>query len=249
MKLKAVKTEIITNNNPGLHFFLKKYIPPLKEKSIVVLTSKVLSIFEKRYIKNNKVDKKSLIKKEADCYYPHPNKEWNIILTIKNNILIPSAGIDESNGFGHYILWPKNPFKSAAKIWIYLRNLYKIKDLGVIITDSKTTPLRWGTTGITIGYCGFQAVKDYAGKSDIFRKKLRVTKANIADGLAASAVVLMGEGAEQTPIVIIEDVKFVIFQNRPPTKKEINGFSIDLKDDLYYPILSSVKWAPGGKKQ
>src|SRR3989339_2058406 len=137
MKLKAVKTEIITNNNPGLHFFLKKYIPPLKEKSIVVLTSKVLSIFEKRYIKKNAVDKKSLIKKESDYYYPHPNKEWNIVLTIKNNILIPSAGIDESNGFGHYILWPHHPFKSAVGIWKQLRNKFKIKQLGVLITDSK----------------------------------------------------------------------------------------------------------------
>ena len=248
MILKAIKTAIVTNNNSGLDAFLDKYIPPLKEKSIVVLTSKVLSIFEKRYIKKNAVDKKSLIKKESDYYYPHPNKEWNIVLTIKNNILIPSAGIDESNGFGHYILWPKNPFNSALKIWKYLRKNFKIKQLGVIITDSKTTPLRWGTTGISIGYCGFEALKDYIGKPDIFNKKLRVTKANIADGLAAAAVAAMGEGAEQTPIIIIEDLKFVVFQDRPPTKKEINGFSIDLKKDLYYPVLSSIKWIPGGKK-
>ena len=204
MILTAIKTAIVTDNNSGLDAFLDNYIPPLKEKSIVVLTSKVLSIFEKRYIKKDQIDKKSLIKKESDYYCPRPNKEWDIVLTIKNNILIPSAGIDESNGFGHYILWPKNPFKSAVKIWKQLRNKFKIKQLGVIITDSKTTPLRWGTTGITLGYCGFEALKDYIGTPDIFNKNLRVTKANIADGLAAAAVVAMGEGAEQTPIVIIE---------------------------------------------
>jgi F420-0:gamma-glutamyl ligase len=39
-----------------------------------------------------------------------------------------------------------------------------------------------------------------------------MTKVNVADALAAAAVLVMGEGSEQTPLVVIGDVPFVTFQ-------------------------------------
>ena len=128
---------------------------------------------------------------------------YGIDLTIKNNILIPNAGIDESNGAGYFILWPKDPYKSARQIHQYLKKRFKIKNIGIIITDSKTTPLRWGTTGTSLAHYGFLALNNYIGREDIFGRKLRFTRANIADGLAAAAVCAMGEGSEQTPLCLI----------------------------------------------
>jgi F420-0:gamma-glutamyl ligase len=163
-------------------------------------------------------------------------------------MLIPSAGIDESNAFDHYILLPKNSYKSAKFIWQYLKKKFGLNYVGVIITDSKTTPLRWGTTGISLGYCGFYGLNDYIGEKDIFKREMMVTKSNIVDGLAAGAVVEMGEGSEQTPLAIITEAKQVRFKKMAITKKEIDGFKIDLEDDIYYPILKGVRWVKGSRK-
>jgi len=50
----------------------------------------------------------------------------------------------------------------------------------------------------------------------------------------------MGEGAEQTPIAIIEDVGDVKFKKNDFTKK--NPLEINIDKDIYAPILKSVKW-------
>ena len=71
-------------------------------------------------------------------------------------------------------------------------------------------------------------------------------KANIVDALATSAVLVMGEGAEQTPLAIIEDIPFVKFQEKNPSKKELKDFLINMDDDLYGSLLKSVKWRKGG---
>jgi dihydrofolate synthase / folylpolyglutamate synthase len=48
---------------------------------------------------------------------------------MKDNTLIPSAGIDESNANGYYILRPKNIQKMTKEIWQYLKKKCKIKKL------------------------------------------------------------------------------------------------------------------------
>lgn len=242
MIVRAIKTEKVTPGSINLFEIFDKYLPLLNEQSVVAVTSKVVSICEEQIVKIGSIEKEKLIEHEADYFLPPEKSKYNITLTIKNNILIPTAGIDESNGAGYYILWPKNAQRSANRIRNYLVKKYNLRHLGVIITDSKTTPLRWGTTGIAIAYAGFMALNDYIGKPDIFNYELRVTKANIADGLAAVAVVTMGEGQEQTPLAIIEDVPFVRFQARNPTKKELEELKINREDDLYAPLLNTANW-------
>ena len=55
----------------------------------------------------------------------------------------------------------------------------------------------------------------------------------------------MGEGNEQTPLATIEDVPFVKFQSRNPTKNELNELNILFEDDLYAPLLKSINWKKG----
>lgn len=241
MKAQAYKTDKIKPND-NLFDILDKNLPALKENSILAVTSKIVSICENNVIPVDKVDKTDLIYQEADKYLKKDESKYGFVLTIKNNILIPTAGIDESNGQNNYILWPKDPYKSANEIRKYLKNKFGLKNFGVIITDSKTTPLRWGTTGVAIAYSGLKPLNDYIGKKDIFGKEMRVTKANIMDALAVTAVLVMGEGSEQTPLAIIEETPFVQFCDNNPSKKEIKSLTIDINDDLYGPILTSVDW-------
>lgn len=239
MIIKSIRTKKI-NPSDKLEDLIEKYVENVKERSILAITSKIVSICEGRIVDNYQ-SKDELIRKEADKFLDSKNK-FGAVLTIKNGILIPTAGIDESNGNGKYILWPEDPYRSAERVRKYLINRFRIRKVGVIITDSKTTPLRWGTTGISIGHSGFAALNNYIGEKDIFGKRMSATKANIADGLAASAVLAMGEGREQTPIAQISEIPFVKFTNKILTKKEISNFEIDISNDLYSELLTSVNW-------
>lgn len=246
MKIFTIKTnKIDPTDKHNLYSLLDTYLACLREKSILAVTSKIVSICEGKTVKIGKISKRKLVKKEAEYYLSNEDYPQSIMLTIKNNILIPTAGVDESNGNGYYILWPVNPQKTANKIREYLKKRFKLQDVGVIITDSKTSPLRWGTTGIALTHSGFSALNDYIGTKDIFGRQLKVTKANVADALAVCAVLLMGEGSEQTPFVIAEDLPFIRFQNRNPSKKEIKELKINLEDDIYAPLLKSVRWQKG----
>lgn len=245
MNVIALKTQKIVPGRISLYEILNKYLKTFEENSVLAITSKIISICEGRVVKTNGIDKEELVEKEADLVLEGYNSKYGIVLTIKNGLLVPTAGIDESNGNGYYILWPQNSQETANDVRKYLCKRFRIKKAGVIITDSKTTPLRWGTSGVAIAHSGFLALKDYIGKPDIFGRKLKVTKANMMDALAASAVLVMGEGDEQTPLAVIMDIPFVKFKDRNPAKKELEDLKISISDDLYAPLLKSVKWKKG----
>jgi F420-0:gamma-glutamyl ligase len=115
----------------------------------------------------------------------------------------------------------------------------------VIITDSKTTPLRWGVTGVAIAHSGFLAVRDLIGHLDLFGRPLHMTKVDVADALAAAAVLVMGEADEGTPLATIDDLPFVTFQARDPTPEELEARWIDMEADLYAPLLQLAGWRKG----
>lgn len=247
MQITPVKTPKV-RVGMKLSELLDAAIPSLTDGSVVVVTSKIVSICQGDVVKNdNSVDKRDLIQKHSEYYLEDEcNAKYGIILTINNHTLIASGGIDESNGDGYLIFWPKNVHEATKRIWQHLKDTFHLTRLGVIITDSHTTPLRWGTTGIGISWCGFDALKNYIDTPDIFGRPLHVTKASILDGLAAAAVVTMGEGNEQTPVAVINDVPFVEFQDRVPLPAEIAALRIAKEEDIYAPLINSPKWKKGG---
>lgn len=245
MNIKAIKTEKIIPGKISLFQLLDKYVPDFEEFSILAITSKVISICEGRVVLVKDSDKDELVKKEADLYLLPEENKYGVYLTIKNNLLVPTAGIDESNGAGYYILWPAYAQETVNEIRQYLKKRFKVKKIGVIATDSKTTPLRWGTTGIAIAHSGFAALKNYIGTKDLFGRKLKMTKASVIDGLSAAAVFEMGEGNEQTPIAIISNIPSVEFVDRNPTKEELKELKISIEDDLYGSILKRAGWREG----
>lgn len=247
MKVTPLKTDKILAGQHTLTDILDAAFTILTEKSIVVITSKIVAICQGRLVKIENADKAELVAQEAQFYLPPTQSKYGITLTISDNLLIPTAGIDESNSSGHYILWPENPQQVVNEVRAHLRKRFSISCLGVIITDSTTSPLRWGTRGISLAYSGLAPLNDYIGKPDIFGSPLKVTKANVQDGLAAAAVLVMGEGAEQTPLALIEDVPFVEFRDADPTEEELKELHIHPADDLYGPLLNSVAWEKGHK--
>ncbi|MGI6124769.1 MAG: coenzyme F420-0:L-glutamate ligase [Acetivibrionales bacterium] len=242
MKVTAVKTKLIEANKYTLTKVLSESIDNLEENSIVAISSKIVSLCEGNVLPLSDLSKDQLIENEADQFIPKEYSKYGVYLTIKNGLLVPSAGIDESNTNGYFVMWPKDPQKTANNCWEFLKEKFGLNNLGVIITDSTTSPLKWGVTGKTISHCGFMSINSNIGDKDLFNKTLRQTRINVADGLAASAVLCMGESVEQTPIAIIEDVPFVVFQNHVPSIDELKSLRIEIKDDLYAPLLERAPW-------
>lgn len=260
MRVTAVKTHKITAKDRDLLKILDRYLFKLSEKSVVAITSKIVSITEGRIVPIKKVSrvprvprvsrgentqKDELIKQESQFFLPRSENPYDVALTITGNTLVATAGIDESNGDGYYILWPKNPQKTANKVREYLKKKFNLKNVGVIITDSRTIPLRFGVTAFALSYSGFSPLKNYVGKPDLFGRKFEFEQMSIIDNLACAASLVMGEGAEQTPIAVMSDVSFVVFQDRNPTKKELAELKISMDKDLYGPFLKSIRWKKG----
>lgn len=236
MKIKAIKTRIFKESEKLLPF-LNDNLPIIKENTVVIITSKILALSEGRVVDiKDDYTREKVIKSESQWAM----KTKYIWLTIKDNMVMPSAGIDESNANGKIILLPKNSFKSAAKIRNELRGIYNVKNLGVIITDSRSLPLRAGIVGVALGYSGFGGIRDYRGKADIFGRILKSSKTDVADSLATAAVLVMGEGDERKPLAIITDAP-IEFKDRINNSE----LEIDIKEDLYIPLfkkIENIKW-------
>lgn len=251
MIVKAIKTHKITEKDTDILKIIETYILKLSEKSVVVVTSKIVAICEGRIVKINKNDpqqKDKLIEKEAQLYLPRSTNPYNVSLTVTRNILAASAGIDESNGNGYYILWPQSAQDSANKIREHLMKKYGVKHVGVLITDSKTTSMRWGVTAIAIGYSGFMPLKNYMNTPDIFGRPFVFEQMSIVDNLACSAAIVMGEGKEQTPLSVITNIPMVEFVKRNPTAKELKDMNITIEEDLYGIFLKNAPWKKGQGK-
>ena len=206
----------------------------VKENMVLAVTSKIVSLAENRIVAKSSIDKKDLIEKEADENLGEVG--FGCYLTIKQGLFIPSAGIDESNSeSGDYILYPENPFLSAENLWKELRNKWKINNLGILITDSHTTPLRRGVTGIALSYWGFHGLKNMVGEPDLFGRKLQMTTINLADSLATAATVTMGEGNECRPLAILNGTSVEFVERIDPSEVRMN-----LAHDLYYPFFKHL---------
>lgn len=241
MKVTACPTRLI---QPGekITKVLDEFLPPLSEGTIIAVTGKVVSVCENRLRSKEEVSKADLIIEEADAFL-ETERHSPFPLTIKSSLLTASAGVDESNGHGKYVLHPKDVQASARAIWEHLRRTHRLQEVGVIITDSNPTPLRRGVVGVAIGWCGLQPLYRYQGKLDLFGRPFAVTFANLLDALAAAAVLMMGEGDESTPLCTIENPPKVEFVQRGPTQEEESFFKMPLQDDLYRPLLTALPWS------
>jgi len=227
MNVRPVRTRLFKEGE-DLAAFITKHIPRLKEKSILVVTSKIVALSEGRTA--SKRDKERLIRDES---------EWVLSakygkLTLKDGIFMWNAGIDTSNANGKIVLLPKDSFKAASVLRDALRKRYGVKKLGILITDSRIMPLRAGVVGIALGYAGFKGLRDYRGERDLFGERYEVTRTDIADSLATAAVLLMGEGRERQPLAVVAEAP-VVFAERVSR----NEMTIPFEDDMYHPLFKT----------
>src|SRR5207245_9483047 len=191
----------------------------LKTRDVVADSSKIVGIAEKRirYLENVKPGSKakSLARKysltaafaqavldEADMVVGGVE---GALLTVKNGDAVANAGIDRKNSpEGAVVLWPRNADLSARNIRRSIRRKSG-KSVGVVIVARRVSAGRLGTTGLAIGCAGIESVEDTRGSVDLFGRRIQITVRAIADGIAASAQLVMGEASEQVPFAVIRD--------------------------------------------
>ena len=129
------------------------------------------------------------------------------MLTLKEGLLTPNAGIDKSNiTHGKVVLYPRNPLESAIDLVDEIRFRRGV-EIGVVVSDSRLMPTRKGTVGVALAAAGMEAIVDLRGKPDLFGNVLKVTSQAIADDLCSGAQVVMGEANESIPIVLVRGLK------------------------------------------
>ena len=247
MKIDTIKTRLVHAGECSLEELVAESVLGLEENSVVVVSSKIVAVCQNRIVDKTTITKSDLIKQEADFYTPDGFNMYGFNFTILNNTFIPSAGIDESNADGYFVLWPEDPQKVANYLRAFMRRHFDLKNVGIVITDSTCMPpMRSGTIGIMLAHSGFTAVKQLVGTKDLFNREFEVTTSAIGGGLAAAANVVMGEGTEQTPLAIISDIPFVVFQQANPAREELESVYISPEIDLYAPFIQSAPWQVGG---
>lgn len=241
MKLSSapIPTRLFELHEPIAPFVWEHVQSVLKPRGILSVTSKLFSLAEGRSVDRQTKSKTEWIESESDQVLGKTIHD--VVLTIRSGVLLPSAGIDESNSpEGGYLLLPQNPFSSLKALHEQLTVWAGFSDFGLIMTDSRSQPLRQGVNGLALAHFGFEPVRNQKGTPDLYGRNLKVTSINDADAIAAVSVMLMGESSERTPLCWTDTdwIRFGSF-GKP---EEIQ---IAWKEDLYGALFSQQ--APGAK--
>lgn len=193
-------------------------------RDILVITSKLVSKAEGRYVDLAKVTPSSRAEQVAAVTRKDPRlvelimRESAGISRLRGEVLIvrhrlgftlANAGIDHSNvGRGDedwVLMLPEDPDASARQLRGRIGELTGVLP-GVVISDSHGRPFRIGTVGTAIGLAGLPAVWDRRGERDLYGRELRVTVTGLGDEIAAAAGLLSGQAAEGLPVVLVRGV-------------------------------------------
>lgn len=188
----------------------------LQDGDVLAVSSKYAAISEGRVVKLDEIEVSADAAALAERYAMNPRIAALVLeqadhvfggipgflLTFKDGILSPNAGIDRSNiPTGYAVVFPAQPYETAARIRHEMRARLGV-EIGVILTDSWLMPGRLGTTGVALATAGFKPVQDERGKPDLFGNPMQVTRRGIADTICAAAQLVMGERDEATPFAI-----------------------------------------------
>ncbi len=228
----AIKTRVLIPPKDDLLAAIEESELSLAEGDIVLISSKVLAIHQGRCVKKTDIDKLEIIQQEADAVLGPISDPC---LTIKDRAFVPNSGVDESNGGDYYILWPQNIGELLREIHTFLCEKFQLSKLGIISVDSHVLPMRAGTVGISQASFGFLPIREYAGQQDLFGRKLMISRVNIADCLAAMSPVMMGEGRECCPIVVVRGLQGLTFS------PIVGDLSIPDEQDLFAHLLRNKK--------
>lgn len=198
----------------------------LHADDIVVIAQKIVSKAEGRLVRLEDVVPGPAAQEIAATTGKDPRvtqvvlDDSNTIIRARRGLLVveqragwicANAGVDRSNVApengekeqGEWLtLLPVDADASAERIRARLEELTGVAP-AVLITDSHGRAWRVGTVGVCIGCAGLPPLWDQRGQHDLFGYELVASEECIADELAAAAALLMGQGGEGRPVVVV----------------------------------------------
>ena len=217
----------------------------IEDGDVFIIAQKIVSKSENRYKNINDVIPTDRaiklgqeLKRDPGFMQIILDESSKIISTHKNVILVEhklgfiniNAGLDRSNidqKKNNVLLLPKDPSKSANKLQLDIAK-ETTKSISVIITDSMTRPYRSGVTNFALASANIQSLIDLKGEKDIYGNILKSTEIAIADELSAAAGILMGQGNDAKPVIIIKG-----FNRNKYSKNDAFDLIVNEEDDLY----------------
>jgi coenzyme F420-0:L-glutamate ligase/coenzyme F420-1:gamma-L-glutamate ligase len=222
----------------------------IKDNDVVVVAQKIFSKAEKRVFRLKDVVPSERAEKLSRATGKDPRfvelvlRETRKVLKASREILLVkdrrglvciNAGIDKSNieGAENFALLPENPDRSARECRLTIQKLTG-KKVAVIMCDTYSRPFRRGQVNFAIGVSGTGLFKDYRGKKDLYGHVLKVKNVAVVDEIASAAELLMGQGTEGTPVVIVRGLGE---SKESHEKCRIRELTISSKDDLFKGVL------------
>ena len=193
-----------------------------RDQDVLAVTQKIVSKAEGRYLDLATVQPSARAHELTEITRKDPRlveailtesaevlraKPHVLIAATHHGLVLANAGIDHSNldrehAGDHVLLLPQDPDRSAQRIKARI-DAHFGANVGVVITDSTGRAWRLGTVGLAIGAAGVPSLHDRRGELDMAGRPLEVTEVAFADGIAAAAVLAMGEAAEARPAALV----------------------------------------------
>jgi len=227
LQVLGIKTDLISPGDDLVESLEKAIVRSglvLQDGDILVISESTVATAEGRVVALQDVTPSPLALSMAAKYSKDPREMElilqesdeimggipGVVLTLRDGFLYPNAGIDSSNAPpGHVVLFPADAQKTAFEI---MERMAKGRKIAVIIGDSRTHPLRLGCVGVALACVGLEPVEDARGQKDLFGRELKITCKAVADNLVSAAQIVMGEGDEGIPAVIIRDAPVSIIE-------------------------------------
>jgi coenzyme F420-0:L-glutamate ligase/coenzyme F420-1:gamma-L-glutamate ligase len=203
----------------------------LADGDVLVITSKILSRAEGRFVELSRIEPSKRALELADAVGKDPrvvelilresteiSRKARGVLVVRHRLgfVVANAGIDASNAFppdapstsGPWaLLLPSAPDVSAASIRARIEAESRVR-IGVVVSDSFGRPFRLGTVGVAIGVSGLPPLWDRRGEPDLFGRPLELTITALGDQVAAAADLVAGQAAEGRPVVLVRGLRF-----------------------------------------
>ncbi len=192
----------------------------LQPGDVLVIAQKIVSKSEGRYVFLDEVQVGDTAREWADRVDKDPrlvqlildesvevvrHRPGAMIVEHRLGFVHANAGIDRSNisevdGRERVLLLPSDPNASALAL---AGQLDANGEVGIIISDSAGRAWRNGITGFALASANVPALRSAIGSRDLFDRELEVTEMADADELASAASLLMGQGDEAVPAVLV----------------------------------------------
>lgn len=199
----------------------------LADGDVIVVAQKIVSKAENRFVDLATVVPSARAVETARLCAKDPRlvevilSESRRIVRCARNVLIvehrlgyvmANGGVDQSNvadasAGALALLLPPDPDGSAQNLRSALQRHANVR-IGVVINDSFGRAWRRGTVGVAIGASGLPVLVDKRGERDLFGRTLTATVIGYADEVAAAASLLMGQGTEGRPVVLVRGLQW-----------------------------------------